>query len=188
MGLAAPLLAIPILGGATFALWWISRHLAGRSALAAVILVPLLAFGDWWLALSTLTRAQYVCAECGRTEEQWRFAGIVVSRALHDDGAEYTRRYAPKEHAHTWHFESCRWRGTGMVECTEQVIGGWFRVLPKLADREAADALVLQARSLPLEERCRLMDEISSGVWLQEKSLGGIDQAFETWNARRRSR
>ena len=61
-------------------------------------------------------------------------------------------------------------------------------MLPKLADREAADALVLQARSLPLEERCLLMDEISSGVWLQAKSPGGIDQAFETWNARRRSR
>ena len=185
MGLAAPLLAIPILGSATFALWWISRHVAGRRALAAAIIIPGLAFGAWWLTLSLLTRAEYVCAECGREEEQWRFANFVVSRALHDDGAEYARRYAPKEHAHEWHFESCRHRGFGTVECNEQVIGGWFRVLPKLADREAADALVLQARSLPLEERCLLMDEISSGVWLREKDEGGIDAAFERWRARR---
>jgi hypothetical protein len=185
MGLAVPLLALPFLGGGVLAMCWIARHLpagwkgicAGFCALCAF---PPLVLGGWWLSLHLWTSATYVCLDCGRTEVQERFAGVICSRTLLDDGDDYAERFAVPVAAENGHAAS------GRITCTEQYVEGWFRVLPKLQDHDAADKLFANARALPHEQRCELMDEITRVVWRREQEKGGLDSAFESWRAQRR--
>jgi hypothetical protein len=67
-----------------------------------------------------------------------------------------------------------------------QYAEGWFRVLPKLRDRVAADELFQEAQALPQGQRLNLMCEFSSCVWVRSGSEGDLDQAFGRWLAQRR--
>jgi hypothetical protein len=186
-----PLLALPFCLAAGLALAWLRHRLPpgwkgvglGLGALAGL---SMLAFGGWMLSLSLVTWGEYACTDCGRLERQTHIGSWTVSSRLERDGEEYVKRFAPdllRGHAHHWHLESCLF-SPGGVGCTMQSVEGWFRVLPRLTDRAAADALAAEAKTLPREERCRLMDEITSAVWHREKEPGGIDAAFERWRAR----
>lgn len=191
MGLAAILIALPFLAAAITTMVWIGRRLPVgwrrnlNVAAAACVLFPL-AFAGWQVTIFSLTRADYVCVECGRTEEQLRFAGWTLSRTVRDDGEEYGRRFVAsrREHPHDWHLESCLF-SWGMVSCTMEYLGGWFRVLPKLTDRAAADQLVREAQALPPDQRARLMDEFTTFVGHGGVDAGGVDAAFESWRAQR---
>jgi hypothetical protein len=194
MGLVVPLLALPFFGGGVLAMWWIARRLpegwkgicAGFCALCAF---PPLVLGGWWLSLHLWTSATYVCLDCGRTEVQERFAGVICSRTLLDDGEDYAERFAVPDAAgygHDWQLESCLHAASGRITCSEQCVEGWFRVLPRLRDRDAADQLFRSARALPHEQRCALMDEITRAVWNREQGEDGLDRAFASWCGQRR--
>lgn len=192
MGLGALFLGLPIFGCATFALWWFTNRQSRRgrgvwSGLAAVFLIPPLALGFWWYAGALLTEATYVCLDCGRTERQERFLFLPCSSTVLADGEDYVQRFrlgVKTDHSHLWHLESCKYSPLG-VACTEECIGGWFRVLPKLADHTAADELFREAQGLPYERRCALMDEITSAVELGA-AFGhvSLDEAFRTWRTK----
>lgn len=151
----------------------------------ALILGPVLVIAMCAAALFAWTRATYVCVECGMTEDQIRIGHIVLSRDVYDTGESYTDRFTIAQHAHAWHFESCRRTGFFGVECNEQEVGGWFRVLPRLADHEAADVLYREAQALPDRSRLALMDEVNRSVWQDGREKGRWDEAFERWLAQR---
>ena len=68
------------------------------------------------------------------------------------------------------------------MRCVE----GWFRALPKVADREGASAVVHEAQALPRTERVALMEDFNKSVWRSDEDEGKIDTAFERWRAQRR--
>jgi hypothetical protein len=191
MGLGALYLGLPIFGCATLALWWITRRLpAGWKGVGvgfgALLVIPSLAFGSWWGALSLLTDATYVCLDCGRTERQERFLFVPCSSSVLDDGLDYVQRFqsgTERGHTHRWHLDGCI-RSAGRVACTEQYAQGWFRVLPKLQDRAAADELFREAQALPENQRLGLMQEVSDRVWIRSAMDGNLDQAFELWRVK----
>ena len=191
MNLGGLILGVPIFGAATLALWWVTRRIpAGRKGLAvgsgALLAIPLVAFVTWFGALQALTTATYVCVDCGRTEEQERFLFVPLTREVCADGEDYVRRFsANASHAHRWHLDGCI-RRAGGVSCTEQYVEGWFRVLPKLKDRAAADTLYHEARGLPEERRIGLMQEVSDRVWMGSLPEDDFDGAFAKWRAHRK--
>lgn len=194
MNLVALLLALPSLGAGVFALWWVNRRLPkGRNgvgvSLAATLVIPPLAIAAWFITLSHVTTATYVCLECGRTESQERFLFVPLACEVVADGEDYVQRFSkPVDHPHRWHLDGCIRSAARSVSCTEQSIGGWFRVLPQLKDRAAADQLYREACELPEDRRLSLMQEVSQFVWIRSVTDGDLEPAFARWNSQRRSR
>ncbi|HVS10284.1 MAG TPA: hypothetical protein VMS76_10460 [Planctomycetota bacterium] len=187
------LLLLPLALATLLALAWIvrwsprgwKRIVAGSTA---ALVLAVLCQQAWQASLWHLTRGAYTCIACGRTEWHMAIFGVRISSELHESGKDYARSFAPHiaaSHPHDWHLESCLYSGRG-VSCTMQVIGGWFRALPQLGDRQAAERLVAEAENLPRDERCRLMDEVTKRVWYSRDGEG-LDRAFEAWHDARRA-
>ena len=132
----------------------------------------------------------FVCLECGRTEEQTWYDDRLLSSELVADGEDYARRFgvvSGKRHAHEWHLESGFSTEPGNICCTMVMVAGWFRALPKLADRQAVDALYREMRALPSEQRPGLMSSVGGEVWIpHELDHADLDAAFAKWLAKRR--
>ena len=186
MNLGGLFLGVPIFGGATFLLWWITRRMpAGPKGLGvglgAALVIPPLALGTWFLSLSLVTSATYVCTECGRTESQEHILFVPVTSEVIADGEDYVQRFSKHvDHSHQWHLDGCI-RSAGRISCTMQSIAGWFRVLPQLKDRAAADQLYREARALPEGQRLSLMQEVSRQVWIRSAIDGDLEKAFARW-------
>jgi hypothetical protein len=128
----------------------------------------------------------FICLDCGRTELQTWYDDRLLSSELVASGEDYARRFGVvtgKDHVHDWHLESGFSTSPGNVCCTLVMVQGWFRALPRLRNREAADELYRSSLPLPFEERRRLMDGLGL-VWIEhELDHVDLDEAFEKWRA-----
>jgi hypothetical protein len=192
MQIAAALYAVLFLGAAGIGLAWVVRRLpAGwkgvRLGLAALAGSALLAFGGWFAAVQTTDSARFLCTGCGRMEQRTRILGIPVwRRPLQHD--EYARRFAglfAHGHAHEWRVQGCI-QSFGKVTCTMEYQDGWFRLLPRLSDRAAAEALAREACALSEERRVELLTSFQDGVVTRvEFRDEDLDAAFATWRSQR---
>jgi hypothetical protein len=175
--LATAFLAL-VLAGA----WCISRILPARLPRLAGFVGGCLCLGaialvGFCFAQRDLERVQRTCTACGRTELITSIAGVRFGREELESGERYVQRFAPvlaAGHEHVW-AEYRPWLGPHPSD-----ISGWFRELPKIADRMRADEVLRKTKAFPAELKQQVWVDFSVCVDYRPQSETS-DDAFERW-------